>query len=112
MVTSALKMVTDLERIGDQASNIVEIADYVTADMTFRTDIKEMAENTVRMVTNSIDSFVKKDISIADSVIRMDDTVDALFDKVKSEIMSIVSAESNNAESLLDLLMIAKILKG
>ena len=60
MVTSALKMVTDLERIGDQASDIVEIADYVTADMTFRTDIKEMAENTVRMVTNSIDSFVKK----------------------------------------------------
>ena len=108
MITSALKMISDMERIGDQALDIAEIAEYVTDDIKSMINIKEMAETTVKMVMNSVDSYVRKDIGIANSVIGLDDTVDALFDKAKSELINVIRTENENAEGLLDLLMVAK----
>lgn len=108
MITSALKMISDMERIGDQALDIAEIAEYVTDDIKSKINIKEMAETTVKMVMNSVDSYVRKDIDIANSVIGLDDTVDALFDKAKSELINVIRTENENAEGLLDLLMVAK----
>ena len=108
MITSALKMISDMERIGDQALDIAEIAEYVTDDIKSKINIKEMAETTVKMVMNSVDSYVRKDIDIAKSVIGLDDTVDALFDKAKSELINVIRTENENAEGLLDLLMVAK----
>ena len=108
MITSALKMISDMERIGDQALDIAEIAEYVTDDIKSKINIKERAETTVKMVMNSVDSYVRKDIDIANSVIGLDDTVDALFDKAKSELINVIRTENENAEGLLDLLMVAK----
>ena len=108
MITSALKMISDMERIGDKALDIAEIAEYVTDDIKSKINIKEMAETTVKMVMNSVDSYVRKDIGIANSVIGLDDTVDALFDKAKSELINVIRTENENAEGLLDLLMVAK----
>ena len=94
MITSALKMISDMERIGDQALDIAEIAEYVTDDIKSKINIKEMAETTVKMVMNSVDSYVRKDIDIANSVIGLDDTVDALFDKAKSELINVIRTEN------------------
>lgn len=109
IISSALKMISDLERIGDQASDISEIAEYVTVcGVQSETHISEMAKATVKMVTDSIESFVKKDISLARMVISHDDVVDTLFDKVKGELINSVDKNKENAEALIDLLMIAK----
>ena len=108
-ISSALKMISDMERIGDQASDIAEIAEYVNGcGMESETHIEDMARATIRMVTDSIDSFVKKDIDLAHIVIRHDNIVDDLFDKVKDELISAIEQKSANAEALIDLLMIAK----
>ena len=108
-ISSALKMISDMERIGDQASDIAEIAEYVNGcGMESETHIEDMARATIRMVTDSIDSFVKKDIDLAHTVIRHDNIVDDLFDKVKGELISAIEQKSANAEALIDLLMIAK----
>ena len=108
-ISSALKMISDLERIGDQASDIVEIAEFVTiCGMQSETHIADMARAVIKMVTDSVDSFVKKDIYLANTVIEHDNTVDNLFDKVKAELINAVQEKSVNAEALIDLLMIAK----
>lgn len=109
VITSALKMISDMERIGDQAEDIAEIAEYVhLSDLSARVHITNMAEAAVHMVNNSIDSYVKKDINIAYSVIAMDDTVDKIFLEVKNELIEAVQNGHDDAESLVDLLMIAK----
>lgn len=109
LITSALKMISDMERIGDQAEDIAEIAEYIQLfEMRSKLYITEMAEAVVNMVNNCIDSFVKKDISIANSVICMDNTVDKLFLNVKSELIKAVQNGHDDAESLVDMLMIAK----
>lgn len=108
-ISSALKMISDMERIGDQASDIAEIAEYATSSgMQSEIHIADMARATIKMVTDSIDSFVKKDIALAHTVIQHDDTVDNLFDKVKGELINAVEQKAVNAEALIDLLMIAK----
>ena len=101
VVSSALKMISDMERIGDQASDIAELISY----------IGDMAFSTIKMVTDSVQSFVKKDLSLAKRVIQYDDTVDALFAEVKNELIALVSSDSSNGEFCLDLLMIAKYLE-
>lgn len=109
MIASALKMISDMERIGDQAEDIAEIAEYIhLSDLKSRVHITDMAEAVIHMVNNSIDSFVKKDIDIAYSVIAMDDMVDEIFLKVKKELIEAVQDGHDDAESLVDLLMIAK----
>ena len=88
-ISSALKMISDMERIGDQASDIAEIAEYAYGSgMESETHIADMARATIQMVTDSIDSFVKKDVDLAHTVIEHDNIVDDLFDKVKSELIS------------------------
>ena len=108
-ISSALKMISDMERIGDQASDIAEIAEYANGcGMQSETHIADMARATIQMVTDSIDSFVKKDIDLAHTAIEHDNIVDDLFDKVKGELISAIENKAANAEALIDLLMIAK----
>ena len=109
MITSALKMISDMERIGDQAEDIAEIAEYVTnADFQSQVHITDMAETAVVMVMNSVDSYVKKSADIAYSVIAIDDRMDELFIKTKNQLINSVQNGTDNAESLIDMLMIAK----
>ncbi len=108
-ISSALKMISDMERIGDQASDIAEIAEYAYGSgMQSEIHISDMARATIQMVTDSIDSFVKKDIDLAHAVIEHDNIVDDLFDRVKGELISAIENKAANAEALIDLLMIAK----
>ena len=109
VISSALKMISDMERIGDQAADISEIAEYVTGSgMQSEIHIADMARAAIRMVTDSIDSFVKKDAELACEVISHDDEVDDLFDKVKDELICAIENKEANAEALIDLLMTAK----
>ncbi len=112
IVSAALKMISDMERIGDQASDIVEIAPYVEEKGTLsETHIKEMAEAAAKMVSESVDSFVKMNLDIAYSVIEHDNVVDRLFDNVKQELIKSITKGQSDAEALMDLLMIAKYLE-
>ncbi len=109
VISSALKIISDMERIGDQASDIAEIARFAANSRIIgKIHIADMARAAIKMVTDSVDSFVKKDVYIAYEVIRHDDVVDALFLKIKSELISGVREGADNAEALIDLLMIAK----
>ena len=109
LISAALKMISDMERIGDQASDIAEIVKFVNkTNLRENVHIGDMARATIKMVTDSIDSFVKRDIDIAQSVISHDDTVDNLFLKIKGELISAINDGTGDAEALIDLLMIAK----
>ena len=111
-ISSALKMISDMERIGDQASDIVDISKYVDMrDVDSKTHIKDMAHATITMVKNSVESFVKKDYNLAESVEKYDDKVDALFDKIKTELTNLICSNKQNSEFCLDLMMIAKYLE-
>ncbi len=108
-ISSALKMISDMERIGDQASDIAEIVCFVNkTNLAGTVHIADMARATIKMVTESVESFVKNDIEIAYSVIAHDDIVDDLFETVKRDLIAGVKAGSEDAEALIDLLMIAK----
>lgn len=112
LISSALKMISDMERIGDQASDIAEISRYtIDNDTMSKVHIKDMAKGTIKMVTDSIESFVKKDLELANQVIVYDDVVDDLFKKVKSELISLISKDHLNGELYIDLIMIAKYLE-
>ena len=109
LISAALKMITDMERIGDQAADIAEIvtmAHIETSDSPMH--IGEMAEATIHMVTKSIDAFVKRDLELAQSVVAYDDVVDNFFDQVKSELIALIGTHPERGEYAVDLLMIAK----
>ena len=109
MISAALKMITDMERIGDQAEDIAEIAAYLNGDSTETLEtISEMARVTIGMVSSSVDSFVKKDIQLAQKVIAADDIVDDYFSKVKHDIITLIAENRADGELALDLLMISK----
>ena len=109
LISTALKMITDMERIGDQARDIAEMLEYVVQyKFESRVHIGDMARASIKMVTDSIDSFVRKDYDAAVAVIASDDVVDTLFQKVKDELTAAVAAQPENGEIFLDLLMIAK----
>ena len=113
-ISAALKMITDMERIGDQASDIAEIIKHKksrSGDRKTEADLKSMAEAAVTMVTDSIDSFVKKDIELAHSVIKFDDRVDEGFVELRSELVGLIAKYSADGEYCVDLLMIAKYLE-
>lgn len=111
-ISSALKMISDMERIGDQASDIAEISAFINEhEIESRLHIRDMAEATMQMVTKSVDSFVKKDLDIAREVIAYDDVVDGLFGRIKQELIGLLSqgdVDSVMSEACVDLLMIAK----
>jgi len=110
LISAALKMITDMERIGDQAADISEITAYLSEKPHGRKPelIPKMAEATTKMVTESIDAFVRKDLALARSVIEYDDVVDDLFGKVKSVLIDIIREDSSNGGQAIDLIMIAK----
>ena len=112
-ISAALKMISDMERIGDQAFDIAEIT--VTIRQEGRNicseHIRQMTETSIEMVTDSIDSFVKKDLELANCVIIKDDIVDDLFDEIKNDLISAVSNDETSGEYFVDILMIAKYLE-
>ena len=110
LISSALKMITDMERIGDQAADISEITRSMAKTPYIKKleHITQMAKETTVMVVSSIDSFVNKDVELARHVIESDDIVDELFVKVKSELISLISVDPANGEQATDLLMVAK----
>ena len=111
-ISAALKMISDLERIGDQAADIAELTEHVRMpDESRAPHIGDMARSVIRMVTDSVDSFVKRDLTLARSVCDADDQVDALFERVKKELIALISADAAYGEQSLDLLMVAKYLE-
>lgn len=111
-ISSALKMISDLERIGDQAADIAELTRYVRMpDGSHVLHIGDMVQAVIRMVTDSVDSFVKKDLTLARAVCAADDQVDDLFDQVKRELIDMIAADAAYGEQGLDLLMVAKYLE-
>lgn len=112
-VSSALKMITDLERIGDQAIDIAEVSQYIKSrnNVINVTHIDEMANQASKMVTLAIDAFVKKDFDLAKKVSESDDVIDELFDKVKEETVEIIQRDKALGEEAIDLMMIAKYLE-
>lgn len=112
LVSSALRMISDMERIGDQASDIAEICAYIQGiEIESRLHIRDMADATGKMVTAAVDSFVRKDLNIARKVMKSDDVVDDLFKKVKQELIGLLGERSTREEMgefCIDMLMIAK----
>lgn len=108
-ISAALKMVSEMERIGDQADDIAEIIGFLKRDtLKDCAVINEMAKATITMVSQSIDAFVKSDQSLAQKVVKDDDIVDGLFTDTKKRLIAMISDNPNNGEYALDLLMIAK----
>ena len=91
-ITAALKMVTDLERIGDQASDIAELARCIRKGGA-HSHLKQMAAEVIRMVSESVDAFVRLDLDQAREVIAYDDVVDRWFDQIKKELVSQIAAD-------------------
>ena len=109
VISSALKMISDMERIGDQAADIAEILQYITDfEAESKSHMADMASAAGRMVTDAVAAFVSRDIRKARAVMAYDDHVDALFGQVKRELTAIIGENPQNGEICLDLLMIAK----
>ncbi|MGI6361826.1 MAG: phosphate signaling complex protein PhoU [Bacillota bacterium] len=113
LISSALKMVTDMERIGDQAADISELTlrlvnvEYIKKIV----HIPMMAEATIKMVKDCIDAFITRDKEKARAVIKYDDVVDNLFDIIKNDLINLIQKDSKNGEQAVDLLLIAKYLE-
>lgn len=113
LISAALKMITDMERIGDQAADISEITiflsgeDYVQ-DLSL---LSQMAMETILMVTHSVEAFVQKDLNLAKEVIAHDDIVDAHFDDIKKQLIRLIQENVASSEQAADLLMVAKYLE-
>ena len=111
-ISSALKMISDMERIGDQASDIAEITRSIgPIPLHGQLHVEEMARSAVKMVTDSVESFVKRNLDMALGVMEYDDVMDGLFDQVKEELTALIRADASSAGTALDLLMIAKYLE-
>ena len=108
-ISAAMKMITDMERIGDQADDISEIIPFLHGRTGGECEyIAEMARATIRMVTESTDAYVKRDVVLARAVIEHDDLVDDLFNKVKQALIDMIAQNPQDGEFAIDLLMIAK----
>ena len=111
LISAVLKMITDIERIGDQASDIAEIVTYLPKISGHNKHIEEMAQATIKMVTDSLDAFVRRDLTLAWSVIEYDDVVDNLFTACKKDLIADIANNPADGERVLDILMIAKYLE-
>jgi len=109
-ISAALKMITDMERIGDQAADISGIVIYLAEKPYIKklVDLPKMAEAAIRMVTGALDAYVKKDLEIAKQIIEMDDIIDDLFLVVKNELIEDIHRDAENGAQAMDLLMVAK----
>ena len=113
LITAALKMITDMERIGDQAADISEIT-LMMAETSYAKSlghIPQMAKAAAKMVSESIDAFVQRDLELAKAVIECDDVVDDLFMQVRHDLIGLIRADSASDEKAMDLLMVAKYLE-
>ena len=110
LISSALKMITDMERIGDQASDISEIVIYLSSEPYIKQleHLPLMAEKAIRMVTAALDAYVRKDVKLAQEVMEMDDEIDSLFTTVKDELITLIRGDAAAGSQAIDLLMIAK----
>ncbi|MEA5015366.1 MAG: phosphate signaling complex protein PhoU [Candidatus Limiplasma sp.] len=110
LISTALKMITDLERIGDQAADIAELCVYLSGEPYIKKleHIGQMAAATSQMVTSSIDAYVRKDLDLAQWVIDQDDVVDDLYLTVKKDLIQLVHENAENGEQAFDLMQIAK----
>ena len=108
-ISAALKMITDMERIGDQAEDIAEIVQFLNGRRSEHDGLlQQMARASIMMVTNSVDAFVKRDTHLAAQVVRADDTVDRYFDEVKQNLIKKIADDPADGVYFLDCLMIAK----
>ncbi len=111
-ISAALKMITDMERIGDQAEDIAEIVVFLNGRTGSECrGIRTMAEATIHMVTSSIDAYVRRDLTLARAVCAYDDVVDAAFADSKQSLIHMLAENTADGEYALDLLMIAKYLE-
>ncbi len=109
VVSSALKMITDMERIGDHAADISEIVTFMDYSAAMQPEhFGAMSRAAIEMVHRAIDAYVRQDVQLARAVIASDDTVDELFVDVKRELIELLKADSSRGSEALDLLMIAK----
>ena len=110
LISTALKMITDMERIGDQAADIAELCVYLSGQPYIKKleHIGQMAQATIQMVTSSIDAYVRKDLALAQWVIDQDDVVDGLYLTVKKDLIRLVHENADNGEQAFDLMQIAK----
>lgn len=108
-ISAALKMITDMERIGDQAEDIAEIIPFVE-NRPVKTDslLHEMAKASIDMVTESVDAFVGQNVDLAKKVISDDDIVDSYFTQIKQSLITEIIDNPRDGECSIDLLMIAK----
>ena len=111
LISSVLKMITDIERIGDQASDIAEIVELLPDACGHDEHIEQMAQATIKMVTDSLDAFVRRDLTLAWSVIEYDDVVDCLFVECRQDLIAAIAQNPGDGERVLDVLMIAKYLE-
>lgn len=111
-ISAALKMITDMERIGDMASDIAEIEkSYDQKDTRYVKElyhIPQMADAAIDMVNRSVEAYVKKDEQLAFKVIDSDDLVDSLFTSVKTDLIELIRKDPKSGDSSMDLLMVAK----
>ncbi|MEA4912136.1 MAG: phosphate signaling complex protein PhoU [Oscillospiraceae bacterium] len=108
-ISSALKMITDMERIGDQSSDISEITKLENYHKSEGDDhIADMALAVIKMVTDSIEAYVHEDVEMARGVIDYDDVVDDLFDEIKKDVIEMIRRDNNSGERAVDVLMVAK----
>ena len=112
-ISAALKMVTDLQRIGDQCANIAEISLLLKEQKQTRTlaDIRTMSQKAGVMVKRSIFAYVNRDTEAAQAVIALDDEVDALFRTIKGELVELIAGNRDEADQAIDLIIIAKYLE-
>ena len=111
-ISSALKMISDMERIGDQAADIGETAAYIIGkDNNHENNLGKMAAEAKKMVADSITSFVNADLKLAHDVVDYDDVVDDCFAKIKRDLVRLMAEDSSKGEYYIDLLMIAKYLE-
>ena len=111
-ISAAMKIITDMERIGDQAEDIGEIVPFLNGRTGVESeDIRLMAETAQQMVRSSIDAYVNQDMALVKKVISMDDIVDDAFDRTKETLIHMISSNREDGQYCLDLLMIAKYLE-
>lgn len=109
VISAALKMITDMERIGDQAEDIAEIIIFLDGRTGEECHgIRKMAEATIKMVTDSIDAYVRHDLELARAVCAYDDVVDENFSQIKNTLIGMIADNTADGEYALDILMIAK----
>ena len=112
-VSTALKMITDIERFGDQAADIGELVYSMPGEKYIKelTHTKAMGNLAIKMVRESVNSFINNDARLADEVIALDDKMDELFDTVKNELIELIKKDGNNGDQGIELMMVAKYLE-